>query len=112
MMNRFYGAVGFVADTDKGSSVWVQDPCERMYYGNVIRNRKQWEGAQQVNEDISVNNQISIVSDDYMCANMANIRYVRWGGAIWRVTSVEELRPRILLTLGGVYNGPVVQPAD
>lgn len=108
MMDRFYGIVGFVSDTDMGGSVWVQQPIERMYYGNVIRNRKQWETSQNLNDDISVTNQISIVSDDFMCANIANIRYVQFGGANWRVTSIEELRPRILLTLGGVYNGPTV----
>lgn len=107
-MNKFYGIVGFVVSTDKGGSVWVDEPVERYYYGNVIRNKRQWESSQGVNEDIALNNQISIVSDDFLCANIANIRYVKFGGANWRVTSAEELRPRILLTLGGVYNGPTV----
>ena len=33
------------------------------------------------------------------------IRYVKWAGTRWKVDDVEVKRPRLKLTLGGVWNG-------
>jgi hypothetical protein len=60
----------------------------------------------KVNDDLSVNNSISIVADEYANEHFFAIRYVAWAGTLWTVTNVEVQSPRLLLTLGGVYNGP------
>lgn len=64
------------------------------------------ESDQKVNFDLAVSNSISVVADAYANENFHAIRYIRWMGSLWIVTTVEVQRPRLLLELGGVYNGP------
>ena len=93
------------------SGVWVEETTERHYYGNVLKMRKRWDGASKVNDDLSIGNQLSIIADPYMYENLAAIRYCYFMGAWWKITDVEVERPRLTLTLGGVYNGKQVEPS-
>lgn len=107
-MARFYGAVGYAtsAETPAGSGVWVDTIVEKSYYGNVIRNMRNLRPGEGLNENMSVNNSISIVADDDAINHFFNIRYVNWAGTLWTVSNVEVQSPRLVLTLGSVYNGP------
>jgi hypothetical protein len=109
-MARFYGEVGYGTTVEQpaGSGVWVDDITERPYYGDIVRNTRQLREADKINDDIFVNNSISIVADPYAYENIFAMRYVRWMGTLWIISNVDVERPRILLTLGGVYNGPSV----
>lgn len=104
-MAKFFGAIGYgtQVETPTGSGIYREQITERNYYGDVLRNTRRLEPAQKVNFDISVSNSISVVADAYANANFAAIRYIRWNGTLWIVTSVEVQRPRLLLELGGVY---------
>lgn len=108
-MARFCGEVGYVDNVEDppGSGVWVDVPTEKTYYGDVLENTRQLTG-EGVNSDISVSNQISIVVDPYAIEYFAKIKYVRWAGSLWVVTSVRVREPRLILSLGSVYNGPSV----
>lgn len=86
--------------------VWVDQIVERQYSGDIVRNTRQLTQGENVNPDISVGNSISIVADAYANDHFFAIRYVEWAGALWTVTDVEVQRPRLLLRLGEVYNGP------
>lgn len=105
---RFFGEVGYADTTEDppGSGVWVNDVSEVQYYGDVIRNTKNLDPGESLNDDITVGNSISIIADDYANIHFFNIVYVRWAGALWSVPHVEIKSPRLILTLGGVYNGP------
>lgn len=106
-MTRFYGAIGYAdgtVETDPG--VFEQIIVEYSYYGDVIRNSRRLETADKVNDDISVTNSISIVADAYARENFIAMRYIRWLGTLWKIDEVEVQSPRLLLRLGGVYNGP------
>jgi len=107
-MNRFYGRVGYGSSVEdpSGSGVWVDDITEFYYYGDVIRNTRRLDAGDHANPDITINNSISIVADEYANANFFNIKYVEWRGGFWTVTTVEVQAPRLILTIGGVYNGP------
>lgn len=111
-MAKFHGNVGFVSFVEKTPGVDVEQPVEREYFGDVTRISKRWESAQQVNPNLTVNNQISIVADQYARDNLFAIRYVSWMGANWQVTTAEVQYPRINLTIGGVYNGPTPGLSD
>lgn len=102
---RFFGEVGFVDTKETEPGIWTTDVSERQYYGDVIQNNRRWSSGENVNDNLVLNNQISIVSDDYLVSNFPAIRYVRWMGAEWKVTNATINRPRIVLTLGEVYNG-------
>lgn len=107
-MARFYGVVGYgVSEEDPTRpGVWEDDILERSYTGDVTRNTRKLDSGESVNDDISVSNSISIVSDAYAIEHFFNIKYVEWMGSLWTVTNVEVRAPRLILSLGSVYNGP------
>ncbi len=108
-MAKFYGEIGFstgTVETPSGSGIWVDEIVEYPYFGNVVRNTRQLQAGEKINDDISVNNSISIVADPYAYENIFAMRYIRWMRALWVVTTVDVQRPRLLLSLGGVYHGP------
>ena len=107
-MARFFGEVGYgdSVETPSGSGVWKDVATEVEYYGDVIRNTRKLESGESLNDDITVGNSISIVADDYAVKHFFKIKYVRWSGVLWTVTNVEVRSPRLILSLGSVYNGP------
>ncbi len=105
-MARFFGKVGYADTVEKTDGVWVEVITERPYYGDVLKNNRKMDTADQVLSNISVGNRISIVADAYAHQHFFAIRYVEWAGARWIVSDVEVDRPRLTLRLGGVYNGP------
>ena len=112
-MAKFFGAVGYGEMTETVPGVSKEVITEHQYYGDVVKNtRKQLEGD-NLNPDISVGNSIEIVADAYANEHIFAMRYVLWSGVRWSIQEVEVLRPRLLLRLGGVWNGaiPVGPPA-
>lgn len=107
-MAKFRGKVGYASDQESpaDSGVWVKVVTEREYSGDVIREARQFSNTNQVNDSLTLNNRVSIVSDDFANSNLASMVYVVVGGVYWRVSNVEISRPRLILSLGGVYNGP------
>lgn len=105
-MAKFHGAIGYGHNTEKSPGVWVDTITEKQYYGDVIRNTRQLLNGEKVNNDLSVGNSISVVADAYANQNFFAIRYVEWAGALWTVDNVDVQSPRLILRLGGVYNGP------
>lgn len=106
-MPKFFGPIGFVTPIEDpaGSGIWVEDATEKNYRGEVIKNSRSWESAQQLNDNLNIRNSISIVADPYISNKINTIRYVKWLGTYWKVTDVEVQYPRLVLILGGVYNG-------
>lgn len=107
-MARFYGKIGYGIDVNKGNGVWETVITERVSSGDVISPRKNSGTGEKVNDDLSVSNSVSIVADSYALENASAIRYVELLGALWKVLNVETESPRLILRLGGVYNGPKV----
>ena len=102
---RFYGPVGFEETVNAGHGVFVRKIVERTYYGDVIRwSSRRIAETQQQNDDIRMNNSISIVADAYASKNYHQIKYVVWDGVKWNVTNVAVGRPRLILELGDVYS--------
>lgn len=109
-MNRFYGKVGYSETYEKTidgepSGIWLNRIIEYPYYGDVTRNVRKLDNGENFNPNIRVNNTISIVADAYAMKHFFAIRYVEWMGTRWAVDSVEVQSPRLILSLGGVYNG-------
>lgn len=105
-MAKFHGRIGYGENTETAPGVFVDAIVERMYYGDVIRNSRGLREADKVNQDLTVGNSISIVGDAYANEHFFAIRYVEWAGSLWAVVDVEVQRPRLILRLGEVYNGP------
>lgn len=106
---RFFGKVGFAETQQTALDVYEEVITEREYYGDVVKNaRNIREDNEKVNFDLFVENSISILADDHANEHISAIRYVEWAGDRWIVANVTVERPRLLLRLGGVYNGPTV----
>lgn len=105
-MARFYGRVGYGQSVESAPGVWTESIVEYPYYGDVIRNSRGLSEATSVNPVLTAQNAISIVADAYANENFFAIRYVEWAGTLWMVQTVEVQSPRLILILGGVYNGP------
>jgi hypothetical protein len=107
-MARYHGEIGYGVSTENppNSGVWVDTITERTYFGDVVRNTVQSSEGERLNNDISVSNSISVVADAYAYENFHAIRYIKWMGSRWTVQEIEVQSPRLILRLGGVYNGP------
>lgn len=105
-MAKFYGKFGYGIPTETAPGVWEDVIVEHEYYGDVLRNTRKSSEGEPINNDLSVGNSISVVADAYANMHFFAIRYVEWAGTLWTVSEVEVQSPRLLLRLGGVYNGP------
>jgi hypothetical protein len=104
-MAKFFGKIGYIKTVESEPGYWEEQPIEREYYGDITRNTSRYQNGGQVNDNIVINNIISIVADPYANENFQHMRYVKWMNTEWKIENVEVQYPRLLLTLGGVYNG-------
>lgn len=104
-MSKFYGKVGYIKPQETAPGVYKPVVTERTYYGDRVRQTSRWEKNSQINDDITINENIEILADAYAYENFQYIKYVEDMGAKWQVTSIETRRPRLVLSLGGLYNG-------
>lgn len=104
-MAKWYGVIGYGETVETTPGVWVEQIVERKYYGDILRNSRRLSSADQLNDDLNVSNEISIVADPYANENFHAMRYVEFMGTKWKISSVEVRYPRLILTVGGVYNG-------
>lgn len=105
-MAKYYGAVGFSSTHEDPNSPgdWVTEIVEKKYYGDVIRNRRSWQNSGNLNDNLVINNEISILADPYAYRNLHEICYVTWLGTKWKVSNIDVAYPRLNLSIGGVYN--------
>lgn len=103
-MAKYYGKIGFVSTEETEPGIWEEISTERLYFGDLIRNTRRLESSSKINSDLNISNQISILADPYLNNNLQRIRYVEFMGTKWRVETVDVQYPRLILSLGGVYN--------
>lgn len=103
-MTKWYGEIGFAETVETKPGVWVEQITSRNYYGDTIRNSRRLQSANQLNDNINISNQISIVADPYANNNFHSMRYAEFMGTKWKISDVEVQYPRLILTLGGAYN--------
>ena len=103
-MNKYYGTVGYAITEEVALDVWQDVIVERKYVGNVLKNTRRLSGSENLNDNIIINNRISIVADPFAYNNYNSIKYCTWMKSKWKVTNVEVAFPRLILDLGEVYN--------
>lgn len=105
---KFYGPVGFAEVVTKRPGVKTTEPVEYSYSGDVLRRSIRFQNGESVNDTIAPQNQISILADPYARNHVGSMKYVKWMGTAWKITDVSVQYPRLVLTLGGPYNGATV----
>lgn len=104
-MAKFAGSVGYVTETETNPGVWTSTESIRSMRGDILRTASTTQGTDQINKDPVLQHRISLLGDAYAFANFYNIRWIMFKGVKWDVTLIEVNRPRIVVTLGGRYNG-------
>ena len=105
-MAKFYGEIGYAELVETSPGVWKEQIVKRNYYGDLLGNtRKLQADSDQLNDNINIANEFSIVSDPYADKHFHSMRYVEFAGVKWKITNVKVQPPRLILTAGGVYNG-------
>lgn len=103
-MAKWYGVIGFAESVETAPGVWEDVITDRPYFGDLNRNSRRLQTANQLNDNINVSNEISIVADPFAMNNFHSMRYVEFMGAKWKVSNVDVQYPRLNLSVGGVYN--------
>ena len=105
-MAKWFGKIGFAETVETKPGVYEEQITERSYYGDVIRNTRKLQSTDQLNDNIDISNEISIVADPFARDHIYAMRYVEYMGARWKVTTVDaSQRPRLILSVGGLCNG-------
>lgn len=104
-MAKFYGQIGYGEQVETSPGIWEYNMVEKNHYGDILRNNRRWDQTENVNDDLVISNRFSIVLDAYASNNFYAMKYVKWMGCKWKITNVEIERPRIIISVGGVYNG-------
>lgn len=105
-MTKYYGRIGFSETEQTSPGVWTQKIVSRYYKGDVLRRSIRFENGDRMNDNLNISNTLSIVADPYFYEHLGMARFVEWMGSLWEIESIEIQRPRLNLTIGGVYNGP------
>ena len=107
-MAKFYGSIGYAMTVESRPGFWEDCIEERKHFGDVVRNTARWTASPESTiDDVNLNNQISIVYDPFARDHFHQMKYIRFMGAEWKITNVEIQHPRLILTIGGLYNGPL-----
>lgn len=112
-MAKFFGVIGYGETAKTEPGVWEDVIVEKPVYGDVLSNSRSLdESSESVNDDISVGNSLSILADAYANEHFFAMKYVKWMGSLWIVSNVKVERPRLILRLGGIYNGPTFEATE
>ena len=101
---KYCGKIGFAITSETVPGNWTEQITEKLYYGDLIRNSRKLQSSGNQNDNIVISNEISIIADPFAKENFHAIRYAEYMGTKWKVSSVDVQYPRLILSLGEVYN--------
>lgn len=104
-MAKWYGKIGYAETVETKPGVWKEQITEREYFGDLPRNSRRLQSSSSLNDNISIANEISILADQFAYQNFHAMRYAEFMDTKWKISNVEVQHPRLILTLGDIYNG-------
>ena len=104
-MGKWFGKIGYAVTAETEPGLWEDTIVEREYYGDMISDRRKRQTSGEVNDNINLANVISIIADPFAYENCSRMVYAEIMGAKWKITDIEVQYPRLILNIGGVYNG-------
>lgn len=106
---KFSGKIGYCYSeegTGEKIGTWEDVTVERPYYGDVLSAARRLEQGADILDNVNISNRISIMADAFLYEHFAHMRWIEWMGSKWKIKTAEIKRPRLILEIGGVYNGP------
>ena len=104
-MAKWFGKIGYATTEETEPGVWEETIIERQYFGDMISNRWKRQNSGEINDDINLSNVISVLSDPFAYQHCSDMVYVEIMDTKWKISDIEIQYPRLILTIGGVYNG-------
>lgn len=104
-MAKFFGTIGYITTTETEPGIWKKVVVRKQYAGDLINVHKRWQNSGEINDDIDISAEVSIIADPYFKDHMHEIRFVTINDVPWKVSSIEPNHPRYILSIGGLYNG-------
>lgn len=101
---KFCGGIGFAIQQETEPGIYEPVVAEKTYYGDVLQNFRKWQSGEKINDDIVLNNKISIIANSFAVENFGAMKYVSYLGQKWEIETAEIAYPRIILTVGGLYH--------
>lgn len=102
---KWHGKIGFSKTEETSPGIWTDGWTERSYYGEVLTNVRRWDiNPESINDNLKIQNRISVIADSYAKENIGYMKKIYFQNMWWKITSLEILYPRIIITLGGEYN--------
>lgn len=101
---KYCGKIGFLITSETEPGIWKEETTERTYMGDVLQNIRRWETGLSINDNIKIQNRISVVMDPFLHNNLGNVKYLTFAGNKWKVTSFDIQYPRVIMTTGELYN--------
>ena len=106
-MAKFYGPIGYAVPTETSPGVWTcSNVIEKTHRGDIIQDYRKTSQGSSINDDVDISVRFSIIANSFAMQHFHAIKYVKWKGIYWKVTTIDaSQRPRLILTVGGVYDG-------
>lgn len=104
-MAKFSGSIGYALPKESKPGVWIDEIVEKNYRGDVVLDQRRWRPGEKANDDLNIDNSISIIANTYAYDNIGNMKYIVWNNTPWKIQSFIISRPRIVIQIGGIYNG-------
>ena len=111
-MAKWYGKVGYAITAETEPGIWEDKIVERDYYGDLLTDNRKRQTNNNVLDEITLSNMVSIIADPFAYNNCSCMAYAEIMGARWKISEVEVKPPRLNLTIGGVYNGNTPRTSD
>lgn len=104
-MAKFYGPIGYAVQSETVPGIWEDTIIEKNYRGDIVLSQQRWQSSEHVNDNFNLDNSISIIADEFAFKNLGAMKFIVWHDTPWKIQSISINRPRIVIQIGGVYNG-------
>lgn len=101
---RYSGVIGLAETSETVPGVWTPTITEKKVFGDVLQQSRRYDSGQQINEDLHLQNRLSVVYDSELLEKFTTAKYITWNSSKWKISSIEIQQPRLVISLGGLYN--------
>lgn len=109
-MAKYSGKLGLVyPDAETAPGIWAPEKVEEVSVkGDTLNLSKSYSpSSQSINDDLTLSKRVSIIASSDLIADTASMRYLTYLGQRWKIVEIDFQRPRLIFTLGGIWNGRI-----
>ena len=100
---KWYGEIAFSGQVETEPDSFEERLIKKKFMGDMLRSHNINDSNTNINIDVSLSNQLSVLLDPFLQNNFHKIVYVEFMGTKWTVSSVDIQDRRLLITFGKLY---------